>query len=229
MQTLSGRRSNGLSPHSRRIATFAILLFALSGLISGFAVGAFVHPKSGGTPNNNGTGITPVMQQTKTATASPTPVPVAFNFPGVSVDQGVQKADGTTTYTLHAYLTGVVDKNGQPIHASGLTCKLWLVQRLNGKLNISSDILKNINDIQNPIPGTIKNQSAPVQEIQGLTFDAATQQVQACTTYDQVSWQYTISTSVEPGPYDLVVLFDWQGKHYNWSWENIDIKKANSN
>src|SRR5579863_2471279 len=109
MQTLSSRRSNGLSSHSRRIAAFAILLFALSGLISGFAVGAFVRPKSGGTPNTTGTGITPVVQQTNTATASPTPAPVAFDYPKQSVDQSVQRADGTTTYTLRAYLTGVID------------------------------------------------------------------------------------------------------------------------
>src|ERR1700730_12043233 len=103
MQTLSGRRSNGLSPQSRRIATFAIILFALSGLISGFAVGAFVRPKSGGTPNNNGTGIKPIVQQTNTMTPVATIQPVHIPFPTIDHAESPNVPNGTT-YTLTAHL-----------------------------------------------------------------------------------------------------------------------------
>ncbi|HEY6542239.1 MAG TPA: hypothetical protein VIZ18_14950, partial [Ktedonobacteraceae bacterium] len=61
MQTLSSRRSSGLNPQSRKIAVFAILLFALSGLISGFAVGAFVRPKIGGTGNTGSNNNAPIV------------------------------------------------------------------------------------------------------------------------------------------------------------------------
>src|SRR5690242_17968110 len=104
MQTLSSRRSNSLSPQSRRVAVFAVLLFALAGLISGFAVGGFVRPKIGGigsTGNNNINN--PVVQQTRTATPVATIRPVRItihNRPSVSF---VELENGST-YTVTAHL-----------------------------------------------------------------------------------------------------------------------------
>jgi hypothetical protein len=46
MQTLSSQYPHNINQQTRKIAVVAIILFAISGLISGFAVGAFVHPKT---------------------------------------------------------------------------------------------------------------------------------------------------------------------------------------
>jgi hypothetical protein len=239
MQPLSGRRSNGLSQQSRRIATFAIILFALSGLISGFAVGAFVRPKIGGPGNNNGTGISPIVQQTKTATSVATPRPVRItihNRPSVSFVE----LQNESNYTVTAHLDNVVDKNGQPIHADNLTCKLWLIPRVpdDQGVSISSDIASNVAAINQPI--TLQGASlhnlqelipgATYPEIaQSLTFDGATPQVHNCSTYGDVTWRYQVSTSVNPGKYTLIVLYDWSGKHWDWFWVDITIRQANSN
>jgi hypothetical protein len=68
MQTLSTQHPNRINQRTHKIAVFAILLFALSGLISGFAVGAFVHskPRGSGTTSTS-TKTTPVSQITRTA------------------------------------------------------------------------------------------------------------------------------------------------------------------
>jgi hypothetical protein len=60
----------------------------------------------------------------------------------------------------------------------------------------------------------------------GLQFDSATLQTQVCNDQGQAKWNYTVSPSVAPGSYDLVVLTDWQGKSFIWSWFHITIKKA---
>ncbi len=241
MQTLSGRRSNGLGPQSRRMATFAIILFALSGLISGFAVGAFVRPKVGGTGNNNGTGITRIVQQTKTATPAATPRPQTFSIQGLGGVGYVEVPDGTTTYTLTAQLNPVIGTDGQPVHANNLTCKLWLISRIANDQNvyIPSDIAKNVNGISGAFTAlaTAKNgdQNTPLAGVtypeiqQALNFSGSTSQTQACSTDGNVTWRYQVSTSVPPGKYTLVVFYDWSGKHWNWYWVNILIKAANSN
>src|SRR5690242_8842591 len=88
MQTVSSRRSNGLSPQSRRVAVFAVLLFALAGLISGFAVGGFVRPKIAGIGTNGSNNINnPIVQQTKTATPVATVRPQTIR---------VERVDGYT-------------------------------------------------------------------------------------------------------------------------------------
>jgi hypothetical protein len=240
MQTLSGRRSNGLSPQSRRIATFAIVLFALSGLISGFAVGAFVRPKVGGTGNNNGTGITRIVQQTKTATPVATPSPQTFSIQGLGGVGYIEVPDGTTTYTLTARLDPVKGTDGQPVRANNLTCKLWLISRIanDQKVYISSDIAKNVNGIsgtfttlaiaKNGDPNTPLPGVAYPEIQQALNFSSSTSQTQACSTDGNVTWRYQVSPSVPPGKYTLVVFYDWSGKHWNWYWVNIQIKAANS-
>ena len=237
MQTLSGRRSNGLSPQSRRIATFAIILFALSGLISGFAVGAFVRPKVGGTGNNNGTGITPIVQQTKTATPVATIQPVQIPIPMIDHFESLNVPNGTT-YTLTAHLDHVVGRDGQPVHADNLTCKLWLISHVpkDQKVSIPSDILTNVSGISdtftsqaidmngNPLPGVTYSEIQP-----GLIFNSSTPQTHSCSTDGEVTWRYQVSPQAAPGKYTLVVFYDWSGKHYNWSWADFTIRQANPN
>ena len=239
MQTLSGRRSNGLSPHSRRIAVLAIILFALSGLISGFAVGAFVRPKSNTTIHNNGgNSITPIAQQTTTVTPVATIRPQTIRVQSVDGYTYTEVPNGTT-YTLTAHLKPVLGADEQPVHATNLTCKLWLISRIpdDQGVFVPSDTAKNIQAINEPftIQGATKDTLTPIPGItypeiqQGLTFDSGTPQTHMCNTDGEVTWRYQVSSSATPGKYNLVLLYDWSGKHWTWYWANIVIKAANSN
>jgi hypothetical protein len=187
MQTLSGRRSNGLSPQSRRIATIAILLFALSGLISGFAVGAFVRPKIAGFGNSSNNNIGTIIQQTKTVPPVATIRPQTIRFASVDGYEAGEVSNGTI-YTLTAHLQPVLGANGQPVSATDLTCKLWLIPRVPGDqgVYIPSDIARNVADINQPftIGGATLPDLTPIpgvtyQEIaNGLNFTEGTSQTQ---------------------------------------------------
>lgn len=221
MQILSSQPPNRISQQTRKIAVFAVLLFALSGLISGFAVGAFVHTKTGtrtGTPTS-GLGTTPVGQITKTPVSTTGTENVNLDEPVIK--QGdypfIQVANGSTSYTSS---TLIINKSQNPIQVSDVMCKLWLTK--NGDVNsiLRADhyaIPRAIDNIQQPFP----------EEVVGaLNYLAPSQQIQPCTSNGKTSWSYTISPSINPGTYYLVVLADWKGKSYNWRWVSIEIKKA---
>lgn len=223
MQTVTSRYPNNLSQQSRKVAIMAILLFALAGLLSGFAVGAFVHPKSqtgnGTGTDTNGSKTTPVAHTTPTQVSSAVTEHINLNEP--VIPQGsysyVQSADGSTNYTFSAL---IINKNNTPIQASDVTCKLWLTKDgdVNSILRAGNyALLRSIDTIQQPFP----------KEIEGtLNYIAPSQQIQPCAPTGKTSWGYTISQSADPGTYSLVVLADWKGKSFNWSWVIINIKKA---
>lgn len=221
MQTLYRKNPTKLSPQTRKIATGAILLFALAGLISGFAVGAFVHPRPAtGTTHNTGLGTPPVVQNTRTPATPATPENVNLDEPKINLGDITfrQIANGSTTYTLSAL---IIEKNKKPIQVSDVTCKLWVT-----KSATDVNLLLGANNYAIPRAfDTIQQQPFP-NEVNALNFNPSTQQIQPCTPNGNTSWNYTISPSVDPGTYHFVVLADWQGKHYNWSWVNIEIKKA---
>jgi hypothetical protein len=236
MQPLPGRTSNSLSKQTRRIATYAILLFAAAGLISGFAVGAFVHSKGGATGPTTSAGSSPIAHQTKTATPTAQPSPGPVRIPDPTIDGfGPDEVSNGTTYTLTAHLNNVLGPDGQPVHANGLTCKLWLIQGVpdNQKVSIAPEILKSVATINQPFTSQANDKNgkpvpgASFPEIQqGLVFDGATSQTQSCRTDGEGTWRYQVSPSVTPGKYTLVVLYDWSGIHFNWSWVDIKIKQA---
>jgi hypothetical protein len=237
MQTLSSRRSNGLGPQSRRIAVFAVLLFALAGLISGFTVGAFVRPKIGGPGSTGNNNISPIVQQTKTATPVAQPRPQTISFDSVDGFSSSEVPNGTT-YTLTAHLKPVLGADGQPVSATNLTCKLWLISRVPGDqgVYIPSDIARNVTAINEPftIDGATLETLNPIpgityQEIAGsLNFNSGTPQTHSCATQGEVTWRYQVSPSVTPGRYTLVGLYDWSGKHWTWFWADIVVRSANS-
>src|ERR1700704_5748880 len=102
MQTVANRSSNNVSSQTRTIAFFAVLLFAIAGLISGFAVGAFIHPKTG-TGSNPPSGRTqPVVQETKESTPVTSSHPTLIGDPVLTLNSYFQKADSSTTYTISA-------------------------------------------------------------------------------------------------------------------------------
>lgn len=209
----------------------AIILFALSGLITGFAFGAFVHFSPVRTASSP-TSINTSQQKTGGTTPVTTPkvTPQSLGLPLIKSYSYNEIANGTTVYTV---VVQVTDQKQGPLAAgtalpdSGITCKLWLVQRIPEKksFNIPTSTLKNIQTIQNPITGYVNNH--PVSEVSGLNFDPTTAQTQLSNTKGQVTWQYQVSPSVASGDYDLVVLTDWDGVHFNWSWYNIVISQAN--
>ena len=219
MQTVSHQHPRTLDQQSRKIAVIAILLFAFSGLISGFAVGAFVRPNFGaGTISHTGSARTPVSQITKTVSLS-NARPVKMGDPVVTTVQYFEKADGTASYTFSAYAVDQsIDRHhGKQIHAPGITCKLWLQHVPGGNfVSLPEDKISKM-DIQGPLTGD--------EIANALNFAPGVSQIQPADANGQVMWNYTVSTSVDPGTYYLVVLMDWQGQSFNWSWRLVTISR----
>jgi hypothetical protein len=221
MQTASSQYPNNVNQQTRKVAVIAILLFALSGLISGFAVGAFVHPKArtGTGTGTTGSKSTPIAHKTQTTVPTIPVEHINLDLPVIS--QGdysyFQIVNGSTTYTISAL---IINKNKTPIQASDVTCKLWLTSEgdVNSILRVDQySLLRTIDTIQQPFPKEV---------VGAFNYIAPTQQTQPCAPTGKTSWSYTISQSVVPGTYNLVVLADWKGKSFNWSWVQIVIKKA---
>ena len=217
------------------IAILALLLFALSGLMTGFATGTFTRHKQTAQQNNKGTkGTAPtaiVSQQTPNASTTPVVQVVPVGCPAVESFSNPQIADGSHSYTFSVHATdksgGTCSANNKRINAAGITFKLWLIHRIPGDkgISFSRDSLLNTANLVNPITAKIQNDDA--MEVQGLAFDTAhTPQVQQSDAQGHVSWTYTVSPSIKDGEYDMVVLIDWAGQYYNWTWRNLDIKKA---
>jgi hypothetical protein len=207
--------TQGVSSRSRAIAITAMLLFALSGLISGMTVAAFYPPKFARSSSSN-LGNNPVVQKTVTRTPSATVHPVALGYPVIDTITVFEVADGTTVYTLTAHAVDQIPDraHGKPVHAPGITCRLWLVDNKQNPV-VPLDRLKSVDTLQSPpFPG----------EIPGLIFDASTAQTQLCNN-GVGTWMYQVTTSVSPGTYYLVVLTDWKGLHFTWSWMLVTIKK----
>lgn len=219
MQTVANHSSNNVSSQTRTIAFFAVLLFAIAGLISGFAVGAFVHPKTPSTTTgHSGSNMRPpVVQKTNPPVPTRTPGIVSPAEPEI-MNYSLYETKNNN-YTLTALIT---DKNtNKPIQTSDVTCKLWLTH--DGDINpiLKKDdysIPKAIGTIGQPFPGEVQN---------GLTFSTTTSQVQPCATNgSKTTWNYTLSPSLHPGTYYLAILADWKGIHYNWRWATVIVNKA---
>ena len=216
MQTVYGQSSSKLNPQTRKIATIAILLFAFSGLISGFAVGAFVHPRPATViTHHTASGSKSIVRITQPPVITRIPEVVMLGEPQITDAISPETANNSTSYSLSAL---IIDKANNPIQASDVTCKLWLTKDANVTSDIETDNgaqLESIGAIQQPFPG----------DVSGLNF-TTTQQTHDCTPKGKTTWNYTVSSSVDSGIYYLVVLADWQGKHYSWSWLEVIIKKA---
>ena len=215
MQTVYGQSSSKLNPQTRKIATIAIVLFALSGLISGFAVGAFVHRRPATvTTHKTSSGSKSVVRITPPVITR-TPEVVTLGEPQITDFISSETANSSTSYSLSAL---IIDKANNPIQASDVTCKLWLTKDANVSSDIETDNraqLASIGAIQQPFPG----------DVNGLNF-TTTQQTRPCTPNGKTTWNYTVSSAVDSGIYYLVVLADWQGKHSSWRWIEVRIKKA---
>ncbi len=215
MQTVSSHHPNNVYQQTRKIAIVAIILFALSGLICGFAVGAFVHPKTqtGTGTANTGSKTTPITHTTHTPSTAQTQTPQELGFPVIDKSVFVyhELADGQTTYTYSAY---AVYANGSRVNSPDITCKLWLTKNTVG---LQRSEWTPVSAVNNPIGGESEG---------ALNFDSTTPQVQNCDASAKATWKYQVSPSVEPGTYYLATLTDWAGKHYNIWWQQVIIKKG---
>ena len=219
-------RATGNS-RSTLIAILALFLFALSGLMTGFATGAFTRTKQTAQQNNNNnnktsssgkTAATPVQTQAPQVTQTPNILVVGLGCPHI-LQYSFQEVRGTS-YQVHAQIT---DKSaecksggGKPLHITGITCRLWLTKDNNFGENIPGDRIKSVNTLQ---------QAFPKEEQDALNFNAS-QQVQPCNAQGPTIWNYQLSPSLDKGTYYLIILTDWQGTLYNWSARAITVTKA---
>lgn len=225
MQIWSGQQSAGgtFSP-TRKFVSTIIAVFSLAGLVIGFAVGGLTH-SPGGTTNNTDPTKKPVIAAQTTVTATPTATPppdVTLGFPQFNpYPTTPEKAAGGTQYTVTML---AVDKKKKPVHSADVTCKLWLVPQIPAgqTLDIDAKILKNVAGLSTPIAGTLNGQ--PMTELPYLSFTPTTPQTTKCGANGQATWNYTIAPTAVPGNYELVILADWKGVHYNWYWTDIAIK-----
>lgn len=231
-----GTGGGRISPQT--IMIVAVTLFALSGLLVGFAVGRLNPHKQVATSG----GLAPKSTQPIPPQPTTTPVktiikPSPIGCPGISAVTATQKSDATTVYTFSAFAkdrSHSICKNNNPLNVAGITFKLWLVQRFqdNKGIALPDGPQKIFAAVSTPITGktldlnTQKVSDPDIPEVSGLNFDPTTAQVQTSNAQGQVTWKYTVSASIPQGDYDLVVLSDWVGQYYNWSWTNIEIKKA---
>jgi hypothetical protein len=211
-------QNNGPTRTQSLIIT-AITLFALSGLIIGFATGAVTRPQQAAKPTVAPTANTIAKQAQPTATqATVQPVPLGCPI----IDQADQQgpADGTSTYSLQMHAvdkSGTCAASGNAIHQPGITCKLWLTKSTNDAVKGTEAVGNNINAVKQPIQGEVEG---------SLLFNSATPQTQMCNSQGQATWKFSISPTVKHGSYFLVVLTDWNGKYYNLSWTNFNVQKA---
>src|SRR5439155_12904150 len=131
---------NKRRPRSQTIVFTAFTLFALSGLLIGFAVGAFTRSRQPGQPGIDNTGSTSGAVQGKTPQAIPTVDVLALGGVGCPHLRGnnfnfIEIADGKTsnTVSIQAQISGAgvcQFTTEKPLHISDITCKLWLIQRV---------------------------------------------------------------------------------------------------
>jgi len=224
MQIWSGQSAGGAATPTRKFITTILVGFSLAGLIIGFAIGGLTVNRSPSTSDPGPTKkLTVVAQNTVTATPTATPAPnIILGLPQFDpYPTSPESATGGTQYTVTMQ---AVDKQGNPVHSGDVMCKLWLVQQIpqNQKMAIDAKTLKNVDGLSAAIPGTLNGQ--PVPELPYLTFVTTTPQTTKCDSKGQATWKYTIAATAVPGAYELVILTDWKGIHYNWYWTNIVIK-----
>ena len=147
--------------------------------------------------------------------------PFPLGAPKIEQVSYIEVPDDNNTYTFSVQANDQSNGKtvaGNPIHEPGITCKLWLTKSSTDvSANISQDQLKAVDNLSQPFPK---------EEVNALDFfDPSTPQTQMCNAKGQATWNYKVTTPVEPGTYFLVVLTDRSGVHWSWSWVTINIKK----
>jgi len=231
MQQVASRPNQNLNGNNQtqKIVITAITLFALSGLMMGFAVGAFTRPHKQATIKQAVVPATVAKQPTPKPTTAPIVdvAAVGISCPIITPSALSQVADGNTNYTLTAEIQDQsISKEpmpcgtGKDLHAAGLMCKIWLTRSQNSLENLSRDQLSPVSNLQNLFPK---------EEQDAFQFTGNQQQVQPCSQTGTTNWSYTLSPNLKPGTYFLAVVADWQGTVFNWTWKGITITGQGNN
>jgi hypothetical protein len=214
MQTLPGQEhfhTVSVGTQTRNVVLIALVFFALAGLISGFTVGAFLHSHQTGQiklPSQASNTQTKPQQTVTTAPSSAHPLPLGD--PVIDSYQWKEIADGSTMYSFAGH---VVNKQNILLRTSSVTCKIWLTKDGNVDSAMTEVRLQSVSTLALPF----------ADEVPGvLLFSTATPQTQMCLR-GRGAWSYQIAPTTKPGYYFIVLLTDWGGIHYNWSWIQIRI------
>ena len=227
----SQTQPNGASQVQSMIIT-AITLFALSGLMVGFTVGAFTHPRS--APQTHKDTRIPVLTVSKSPVPTKAPAvdiaAVRIGCPIPGNYQPVQLSDGTTDYTFSAQ---IVDKSidnasacgkGKPLAVSDLSCKIWLVK--------AQDDVRNLGDRISKLPDAERQATwnlqmpFPKEDTNALQMDSGSTTATTCNpTGGQTTWHYKLSPNLDPGTYYMAVLANWHGAYSNWTWVPLTVAK----
>jgi hypothetical protein len=224
MQQVASRPKQNLNGNNQtqKIVITAITLFALSGLMMGFAVGAFTRPHKQVTAKQAVVPTTVAKQPTPRPTTAPivNVAAVGISCPIITPSAISQIADGNTNYTLSAEIQDQsMSKtppcgSGKDLHAAGLMCKIWLTRSQNSLRNLSKEQLNPVSNLQNIFPN---------EEQDAFQFTGNQQQVQPCSLTGTTNWSYKLSPTLKSGNYFLAVVADWQGMVFNWEWKGIMI------
>ncbi|GCE20201.1 hypothetical protein [Dictyobacter kobayashii] len=194
----------------------AITLFALSGAILGFAVGAFTHPRPTQiTTNTSGTDKKPVPI-TKAKTPTPSPTATITNTQPLGCPDIVtsfNNLNGTTTINLIAKQK-TVGTCGDPkteanMTSDGITCRIFLAKAVDKHPAIDGSDVALFKDITR-YSGTFPH------EIAGIALSNGGSLTQPCMQ-GQASWTFTLSPTLDKGKYYIVGLTG-NPAHYNYSW-----------
>lgn len=201
----------------------AITLFALSGLIIGFAAGAITRPRQAAQPTTVAKSNQSTVQQAQPTAEATKVTPQKLGCPVIDQGDGEGVADGSSTHTFRAHVidasagtSGSNCFNGKPIQAAGITCKLWLTKSTDDAVKGAEAVWTDVNAVKQPIKGEVEG---------GLIFSGA-QQTQMSNNQGQATWKFSVSPDVKHGDYFVVVMTDWDGKYYNLSWWKFTVKKA---
>jgi hypothetical protein len=210
----------------RSIIITAVTLFALSGAILGFAVGAFTHSRqpqqAPTTQQKSAPKSSPTASQAQvTPTTTTTPVATAQALCGPLMGYTTTGTGATAVYTITTQAKGKTPAGSCPglaaepnITASGITSRIWLTK---GK---SANVTINPNALGDPA-ALNSTTNFPNEVVGGLQF--VTPQVQTTNSNGVTTWQVTLSPTLTKGTYWVVGLNDWNGTYYNWSWFSITL------
>lgn len=231
-QTIKPQTQPNRASQVQSMIITAITLFALSGLMVGFTVGAFTHPRS--VPQTHRNTKVPVLMVNKSPVPTKAPAvdiaTVRIGCPIKGDYQQVQVPDGTTDYTFSVQ---IVDQSidhtppcgkGNPLAVPDLSCKMWLVKEEHDASQLGERINKLPNDqkqaiwnLQMPFPKEITN---------ALQMDSGSSSTMTCNPKGgQTTWHYKLSPDLEPGNYFIAVLANWHGAYSNWIWTPVTVAK----
>ncbi|GCE27743.1 hypothetical protein KDA_32270 [Dictyobacter alpinus] len=198
----------------------AITLFALSGAILGFAIGAFTHPRApqqvanNNNNNNNKPAAKPTTAVKPTATPTPSVIAQPVGCPAMTTASNLDGMTFTVTLVVKNKVQGTCDPAKEPnMINDNVTCRIWLAKAKDDKHPVIENDEKLFNKPESfatPFPNEVPN---------GLVFSNGASQTQMCKQ-GQANWTVNLSPNLPKGKYFVVGLTNW-GTYYNWSWSGL--------